>query len=366
MSGPRYWYPVQLAKKLRRKPTRVVILGVGYVIYRASGGQPVAHLDRCPHRNVPLSAGACRPDDTIECPYHGWRFSPNGRCRKIPGATFEPKPQHRVATYPCLEHFGIVWLCPHQEGPVQQMWQVPELGDSNYSHLTRQVTFPAGLHAVVENALDVPHTSILHRGLFRSGKRHRIDVVLRRTSRAAEAEYLGEPPPQGLVAQLLLLFERRKSRREGLVVRHWDRFLGPNLLQVEYRLGQHVRFVIFGFCCPLSSSKTELFAIAVVKTPLPAFLQKLLLHVVKPFALGVFRQDVRILALQTANVAEAGGERFQSTPLDVLGSAIARIVREADERQKNHSGPPQSAPQAPGAEHPDEPLRERKQSEMEA
>ncbi|MCY0886083.1 MAG: 3-isopropylmalate dehydratase small subunit, partial [Firmicutes bacterium] len=45
-------------------------------------GQVYAMRDICPHRAAPLSAGRLvdKPGEgeTIECPYHGWRFRPDG------------------------------------------------------------------------------------------------------------------------------------------------------------------------------------------------------------------------------------------------------------------------------------------------
>ena len=55
-----------------------------------------------------------------------------------------------------------------------------------------------------ENALDVPHTAFLHRGLFRSdGTRRPIDVVIRRWHDRVEAQYIGEERPKGIVGWLL-------------------------------------------------------------------------------------------------------------------------------------------------------------------
>src|SRR5690606_20752720 len=143
----------------------VVVLGTRYVIYRETGGEPVAHLDRCPHRNVPLSQGKCLDENTLECPYHGWRFRPDGSCSLIPARTLAPKPSHRVETFATCEKYGLVWLCPLAgESPDAAPRSIPEMESDEYTRLLRRVEFPAGLHAVVENALDVPHTSILHRG----------------------------------------------------------------------------------------------------------------------------------------------------------------------------------------------------------
>ena len=48
-----------------------------------AGGGVFALKDICPHRGMPLSEG--RFDGArIECCYHGWRFTPEGRCTAIP------------------------------------------------------------------------------------------------------------------------------------------------------------------------------------------------------------------------------------------------------------------------------------------
>ena len=76
----------------------------------------------------------------------------------------------------------------------------------------------AGLHAALENTLDVPHTAFLHGGLFRGGRPPvDIEVVVRHTADGVEAEYLGEPRPPGLAGRILA--------PEGGVVTHVDRFL---------------------------------------------------------------------------------------------------------------------------------------------
>jgi phenylpropionate dioxygenase-like ring-hydroxylating dioxygenase large terminal subunit len=67
------------AGQIRQK----TILGEPYVFGRTSKGEAFALRDLCPHRGVPLSTGRMA-DDTVECPYHGWRFKPSGQCSLIP------------------------------------------------------------------------------------------------------------------------------------------------------------------------------------------------------------------------------------------------------------------------------------------
>lgn len=326
----RRWYVVALKRELGRKPKAVQLLDLRLVVYRDRGGQARAHVDRCPHRNVPLSGGRCLKDDTLECPYHGWRFSPSGMCIEIPSLVGDPKVTHRVATYATREDEHFVWVCPDDEGRegLTQPLVVTEADSVEYSTLTRAVVFDAGMHAVIENALDVPHTSILHRGLFRTGERHRVQVVMRRYRERAEAEFIGEPPPQGIVARLLGLGGGQSS-----VVQHWDRFFVPGVLQVEYRLGTKTHFLITGFCSPEGSQRTRLFALACIKTPFWSWVNRVLLWMIEPIAMRLFHQDAEILARQAETIEHFGGERFMSTEVDVLGAAVTRLLKEARHRE---------------------------------
>lgn len=330
MQPRREWYAVSLSAELKRKPQAVSVLGTRFVIYRDTGGAPVVHLDRCPHRNVPLSQGNCLDENTLECPYHGWRFRPDGACSLIPGRTTLPKASHKVDTFAACEKYGLVWLCPVLDQlPENPPRSIPEMESDDYTKVLKKVVFPAGVHAVVENALDVPHTSILHRGLFRGGERNRVRVILRRYKTWAEAEYQGEPPPKGLVARLL-----NWGGSGALEVQHFDRFILPHLLQVEYRLGPRTHFLISGFCTPVSPQKTELYALVCLRTPLGKFLERFLARVLEPFAMKVFRQDVKVLQLQTENLEHFREESFMSTELDVLGSSITRLLKEAYEEEQ--------------------------------
>lgn len=328
------WYPIAFSKDVARVPVRVQLLGDPYVVYRSKSGEPVAHLDRCPHRNVPLSGGRCRQDDTIECPYHGWRFAPDGSCVAISGSTSVPKATHSVETFATCEVYGIIWMCPAAGSfrPTATPLLVPEASDDSYTRLVRRVEFPGGMQAVVENALDVPHTAVLHRGLFRSGGEGKsVQVVQRRFRTWAEAEFIGERPPKGLLGRFLTLGSKKNLR--DIHLQHWDRFILPGVLQVEYRVGAGSHFLITGFCSPQIAGVTGLFALVCLKTPLPKFLERLLVWIIEPFAMKVLAQDVRILGQQTEAVEHFGGERFMSTELDVLGNSIARLLKDGADRE---------------------------------
>jgi phenylpropionate dioxygenase-like ring-hydroxylating dioxygenase large terminal subunit len=244
-----------------------------------------------------------------------------------------------VPTYATCEKYGFVWLCPDPDGqrPGAGPLEVKEADDASYLTLTRRAEFPGGVHAVVENALDVPHTAVLHKGLFRSGEaRREVGVEVRRHQRWVEAEFIGESPPGGLVARLLTLGSRASLK--NLKLEHWDRFILPSVLQVEYRIGPRSHFLITGFCCPESDKSTRLFALVCLKTPLPQWLVRLLVRVIEPFAWEVVAQDVAILRGQTETIEHFGGERFMSTDIDVLGGAITRLMKDASDREQSGEG----------------------------
>src|SRR5215207_11581694 len=82
----RFFYVACLSEELGLgdRPLARVIAGVPVVLFR-SQGRAAALVDRCPHRNVPLSLGRVLADGRLECAYHGWQFDCQGVCRKVPG-----------------------------------------------------------------------------------------------------------------------------------------------------------------------------------------------------------------------------------------------------------------------------------------
>jgi len=321
---PRWWHVACFSRELRRAPLARTVVGAPLVLFRDAGGRAVALLDRCPHRNVPLSAGR-RCDGGLECAYHGWRFDGEGRCVAVPGLAGvgadhgADRPARRVPAFPVAERDGLVWVVPSLEPPVQaEPPALPHVDEPGYGTVRHRGSMPATLVDALENTLDVPHTAFLHRGLFRGG-RAPVPVEVRVESRpdGVEAHYEGEPVPTGLAARLLRV-------GEGTVT-HVDRFLLPSLAQVEYRLGPH-HLVITTAYTPVHETETALHATVTFRAGLPP---AVLRAVVTPLARRILAQDAAILRLQRDNVARFGGEHYATTPIDVLGPHIVRRLRQA-------------------------------------
>lgn len=317
------WYPVCRAHELRGgRPRAVTLLGTPLALYRSDDGRPAALLDRCPHRNVPLTAGKV-VGETLECGYHGWRFDAEGTCRRVPGLCGEADTRgRRVAAHATRESDGYIWVWGAPDAtPTTEPYRFPHLGERGWHSTHDLVEADATLHAVAENALDVPHTAFLHGGLFRSdnAERQTIEVVVRRWHDRVEAQYIGESRPEGIVGRVLA--------PGGGEVEHYDRFILPGITEVEYRLSDRSQIVVSSVLSPVADFHTRLYTVVSFKLPLPGWLVAL---VVKPIARRIFGQDKRMLALQTQNIDRFGGEQYVSTELDALGPHILRLLRNAE------------------------------------
>lgn len=125
------WYVAGLSQALKpgaREARR--LLGHPILLGRTRAGSAFALRDRCAHRAVPLSQGRTRVEadgaETVECPYHGWRFATDGRCVAIPSMSARANEDEavdavgavRVGAYPVVEQQGLIWIWMTQAGPL--------------------------------------------------------------------------------------------------------------------------------------------------------------------------------------------------------------------------------------------------------
>ncbi len=325
------WYVLCTTRELGTRPLARRLLDQPLVAFRDADGTPGVLLDRCAHRNVPLSAGrVC--GSLLQCAYHGWQYDRQGACRRIPGRDGDAAhPTRGVPHYATREHDGHVWVYGAADvAPHDEPYRLPAIDRPGYTTVQRVVDAEAGVFAVVENALDVPHTAFVHRGLFRgAGTPHRIRAIVTRTAAGVETEYLGEPRPEGIAARVLA--------PGGGVVTHFDRFILPSIAQVEYAIGDATHLLVTALCTPIDAFSTRLFASVTFRTRFPGWLVKPILN---PIAMRIFKQDARILKLQAGSIRRFGGEHFASTEIDLMGPQILRLMRLAHEGKPTDDGKP--------------------------
>ena len=158
-----YWYPIAYAEEIGAEPFAFRLFGDDYVAWRPDEGGPVhAAADECPHRSARLSQGWLG-DGCLVCPYHGWRFGPDGGCVEIP--SIDPgvpiPPRAHVQSVLSGEKYGLVWVCVGV--PREPIPALREL-DEGYTLVHEMFeTWSASAPRMIDNALDVSHVAWVHR-----------------------------------------------------------------------------------------------------------------------------------------------------------------------------------------------------------
>ncbi len=163
------WYMAALGVEL--KPgglMRRMLLGEPVLIGRGRDGAAFALRDICPHRGVPLSAGRVLAENTVECPYHGWRFRTDGVCAAIPslveGQDMDPA-KIRVRSYPARDLDGLIWVYMAAEGQeaAAPACAPPKIPVPNARpRWSMSQTFHCGIDHAVIGLMDPAHAPYVH------------------------------------------------------------------------------------------------------------------------------------------------------------------------------------------------------------
>lgn len=305
------WFPVARTDQLSGKPVPRALMGVPIVLFSAPDG-PVALVDRCPHRNMALSRGRVH-GGAIECPYHGWRFGPDGGCTLTPGA--DRPAALRAETLPLLDRQGLLWTSLAPSPGAFPVLPHP-IGDDRFDGFWWAVEpSTARIFDAVENLLDPAHPHFIHARLVRSGAHRRpVQVTVTITPDRAEAVYVENALASGIVPRML---EGRRTASIG-------RFFPPTTGQITFEGPSGPRLAITVFFTPESRDRVRPFAyFATPKGLLPAFLKKWLLLA---FNYPIMAQDADALRRQHQDIARFGAPKFGLGPLDFLLPAIRTLA----------------------------------------
>jgi vanillate O-demethylase monooxygenase subunit len=158
------WYVAAWSNEVGRELLARRICDEPLCFYRTEAGEPVAIVDRCPHRMAPLSLGTL-VGDAIQCIYHGITFDARGRCVRIPGQD-EIRSAGSARTYPALDRWGWVWVWmgdPERADPSL----IPDahwLSEPGWCPVGGLMPFKAHYQLLVDNLLDLSHEAFTHAG----------------------------------------------------------------------------------------------------------------------------------------------------------------------------------------------------------
>jgi phenylpropionate dioxygenase-like ring-hydroxylating dioxygenase large terminal subunit len=136
---PNGWFAVCDTDELEAGQVKPIhYLGRDLVLYRGEDGEARVFDAFCPHLGAHLGYGGAVEGNSLRCPFHAWRFGPDGACVEVPYARKVP-PRARVHAWTSVERSGaiLVW---HHAGGAQPSWQVPEVpewGSDEWSPPTR-------------------------------------------------------------------------------------------------------------------------------------------------------------------------------------------------------------------------------------
>lgn len=307
------WRIACLSNELKSgSPLGVVLEERPLVFFRDGRRRAVALEDRCLHRNAPLSQGRVR-DGRLQCLYHGWVYDETGSVSEIPTLARPEGRECKLAAkgYPAQEGGGFVWVSL-EDAPTGTPLPFPHLGERGWTSFTMKTRFKAPVEACLENFLDCPHATFLHRYWFRAPTAKPVRARVRTLADGAEAEFFEEPRERSFVWWLL-------APREG-GMRHVDRFIAPRTSFVDYEFPNGLRYTITSSCSAVDEDATEVYTVISFRYPVLGWLIRLAFE---PLARRIIRQDVEMLDAQYANIARFGGPRFASTRADLLGKHIA-------------------------------------------
>jgi phthalate 4,5-dioxygenase len=176
----RYWQPAALVEefdpafdaRMEGRPVKAVrLLGQDLVLFKdASGGWGLLDRD-CPHRGADLSFGrreSAAEGGGLRCPFHGWKFAPDGRCLETPAEPVGSKLCERVRqrSYPVVEQSGVLFAWLGEGGGLPPPMPAFDCFAAPASHsFAFKGLWNANWLQAFEVGIDPAHPSFLHRFL---------------------------------------------------------------------------------------------------------------------------------------------------------------------------------------------------------
>ncbi len=259
------WYVAEWASKVKDKPVKTRLLGQNFVLFRDTKGKVSCLSDICIHRGGSLSNGWTSERGCVTCPYHGWEFDAEGKVQFIPsrGEGADVPDRARIDAYPTEERYGMVWVFMG-DLPESERYPIPpfpEFDDrENWRPVETEFTWKADANRVVENGIDIAHTSFVHPGF---GYREMADknhiAKIERDEYSGSSSCVMYPPPMAGNAGLMRFV--RKDKAETHV--HPGFYLSGHCVRLHIQVNSWMEMVIFDANTPVDENTTRSFVIQV-------------------------------------------------------------------------------------------------------
>jgi len=168
--GQLTWYPIGFSSDFNKKPKRITIRDVNYVVWKDKHNDYYSIRDSCSHQGSSFMLGnTCK--NTISCPYHGYIFDgSNGELVQIPKLPHVESQTHNIDCFKVVEKGDMVYL---NTIPIKNELMKKQIDESYiftepefYDKLQRVVylaeDFEHNAKFVSVNSLDICHIGFVH------------------------------------------------------------------------------------------------------------------------------------------------------------------------------------------------------------
>ncbi len=208
---PRGWFMVGSSDDATTTPKAVRYFGEDMVLYRGESGKVFLVEAYCPHMGTHLAKNTSSyvvmdkehvEGDNIRCPYHGWRFGPDGQCNDIPYSPSKPPKQACLKRWDVIEHAGCIWMWHDEEGNAPD-YELPKFEGYGQPHWVDWVIDDLGTIAchpqeVLDNMVDKGHLGPVHGSMdmvhfYNEFEGHIVRQILSAGHKTLAVEKGGEP-----------------------------------------------------------------------------------------------------------------------------------------------------------------------------
>nr|XP_029122527.1 chlorophyllide a oxygenase, chloroplastic-like [Elaeis guineensis] len=312
-----FWYPVAFSNDLK-DDTMIPIdcFEEPWVIFRGKDGKPGCVRNTCAHRACPLHLGSVN-EGRIQCPYHGWEYSTDGKCEKMPSTHML---NVRIQSLPCFEHEGMVWIWPGDSPPLETLPSLqPPPGFTIHAEIVMELPVEHGL--LLDNLLDLAHAPFTHTSTFAKG--WSVPSVVKFLTPASGLQGYWDPYP------IDMEFRPPCIVLSTIGISKPGKLKGQNTRQCSTHLHQlHV-------CLPSSRQKTRLlYRMSLDFAPLLKHMP--FMHILwRYFAEKVLNEDLRLVVGQQDRMINGANIWNLPVSYDKLGVRY-RLWRTALERGAEH------------------------------
>lgn len=156
------WYGVAFTHELTPGAVKRLQFGGREVVaFRTESGRATIFEAHCPHLGAHFGHGGCVIGETLRCPMHHFRFSPDGVCTAV-GAGHTRAAATTAKVVHVRENCGVL-LAWHHPDNAPPTWEPPPLADPSMGQAQRRsIVIRSHVQELAENLFDGAHLAAVH------------------------------------------------------------------------------------------------------------------------------------------------------------------------------------------------------------